>query len=443
MKHLSIAAQQVLDANYNGRFTQPAPSLYPHQWNWDSGFIALGVAHANWPRAVAEMRQLFKGQWSNGMLPHIIFGDDPAASYFPGPDFWQTKDLANTIGCPPTSGITQPPVHAQVIWQLYQMAPSQDQGLALLEEFFPKLFALHEYLYDHRDPDEEGLIYLRHPWEAGTDNSPYWDRALEHLPIDPHHLPAYERRDLQTEQAALHRPTKADYDRYVFLVDLFRRHRYDDEILTEVCPFQIQDPLFNSILAWSNEALIEIGHQLGEDVLPIILWNELTVHSMNEKLWREELGLYQAYDRVNQEALPVPVISGLLPLIGLIPTQEQAEVILTHLESSAFGAKDGQLYSCPSYALTAKDVDFARYWRGPVWINTNWLLYHGLQRYDMVDLAAKIRKDSLDLLTEFGFYEYFDPRKGAATSGYGTSQFSWSAALCLDWLEEIAREEQE
>ncbi len=38
---LAKAAKAVLRSNILGKFTKPAPSLYPHQWNWDAGFIAL------------------------------------------------------------------------------------------------------------------------------------------------------------------------------------------------------------------------------------------------------------------------------------------------------------------------------------------------------------------------------------------------------------------
>ncbi|RMD45977.1 MAG: glycoside hydrolase, partial [Aquificota bacterium] len=37
-------AKKVLDTNWTGRYTVPSIHLYPHQWNWDSGFIAIGYA---------------------------------------------------------------------------------------------------------------------------------------------------------------------------------------------------------------------------------------------------------------------------------------------------------------------------------------------------------------------------------------------------------------
>jgi hypothetical protein len=66
----------------------------------------------------------------------------------------------------------------------------------------------------------------------------------------------------------------------------------------------------------------------------------------------------------------------------------------------------------------------------------NWLLYQGLLRYDMTEAADRVRQDSLQLLMQHGFYEYFDPRKDVENPGCGTQNFSWSAALCLDLLAE-------
>ncbi|MBD0358722.1 MAG: glycoside hydrolase, partial [Rubrobacter sp.] len=38
-------AAGVLRRNSLESWTRPAPALYPHQWSWDSAFIALGLAH--------------------------------------------------------------------------------------------------------------------------------------------------------------------------------------------------------------------------------------------------------------------------------------------------------------------------------------------------------------------------------------------------------------
>ncbi|MCB0613570.1 MAG: hypothetical protein KDC75_09690, partial [Phaeodactylibacter sp.] len=174
-------AKGVLENNWNGTFTKPAPSLYPHQWNWDAGFIAIGNAHYNMDRAEADLRHLFSAQWATGLLPQIVFGDDPNARYFPGPDFWQADRSPNAPKSPRTSGITMPPVHGFVLWRIYEIAQDKQRAKAFLKEMYPKVMSLHRYLYQYRDPHEEGLVYIRHPWEGGTDNSPIWDSALKRM----------------------------------------------------------------------------------------------------------------------------------------------------------------------------------------------------------------------------------------------------------------------
>ncbi len=96
-------AKKVLEKNWQDGFTIPCEGLYPFQWNWDSGFIALGWAHIDMEKAKSELRYLLSGQWSNGFLPHIIFHNE-SETYFPGPEvhavkpqslFFEIKNIRN------------------------------------------------------------------------------------------------------------------------------------------------------------------------------------------------------------------------------------------------------------------------------------------------------------------------------------------------------------
>jgi hypothetical protein len=71
-------AKAVLEVNQRGDYTVPAEGLYPHQWLWDSCFIAIGLRHYDLERAQKEILSLLRGQWSNGMMPNMIFADDDA-----------------------------------------------------------------------------------------------------------------------------------------------------------------------------------------------------------------------------------------------------------------------------------------------------------------------------------------------------------------------------
>ena len=72
-----------------------------------------------------------------------------------------------------------------------------------------------------------------------------------------------------------------------------------------------------------------------------------------------------------------------------------------------------------------------RYWRGPTWLNTTWLVARGLQVHGYQELARLMDDDLVDLVAKSGFREYFHPRTGR---GHGTRSFSWSAALLIHTL---------
>lgn len=104
----------MLDANRSGTYTRPSQALYPHQWSWDSAFIAVGRSWFDAEGARLELETLFDAQWRTGMVPSIVF--DPAApadAYFPGSDVWQSERSPAAPRGRPTSGVTQPPIHAR------------------------------------------------------------------------------------------------------------------------------------------------------------------------------------------------------------------------------------------------------------------------------------------------------------------------------------------
>ena len=145
-------AKMVLDFNWTGRYTQPGPRLYPHQWSWDSAFIAIGYAHYNQGRATEELNHLFDSQWKNGLLPQIVFNPE-FVEYFPGVDFWHADYSPHAPHHRKTSGVVQPPVHATAVLRVYQRAGDEAHARAFLEGALPRLVAWHEYLYRERDPE--------------------------------------------------------------------------------------------------------------------------------------------------------------------------------------------------------------------------------------------------------------------------------------------------
>jgi mannosylglycerate hydrolase len=423
-------AKMVLDFNWTGDYTQPGPRLYPHQWSWDSALIAIGYARYDQDRAEKELEHLFEAQWKNGMLPQIVFNPQFLGEYFPGARFWHADESPNSPRDSKTSGVVLPPVHATAVLRIHQH--SEDKAGAFLEYAFPKLKAWHEYLYRERDPEGESLVYIRHPWESGMDNSPMWDEIMKRLQLKPDEIPSYQRADTHTVSAA-DRPTGAAYDRFAYLVQLFAERKYDEARIREDCPFLVQDVLFNTLLCQAERDLAEIARVLEEDPAPHETRAEQTAQAMNEKLWDEEHATYLDFDLVANRPIHVYVAPNFLPLYAGIPDEDRARRMVERLENTGFSLGSEGITSVPSYDPHGFGFSPERYWRGPVWININWLLMRGLARYGFDEQARHLRQTIIDLCRNEGFHEYFEPASGA---GQGSILFSWTAALLLDILME-------
>ncbi|MEM6347533.1 MAG: trehalase family glycosidase [Bacteroidota bacterium] len=434
MNNIFDQARAVLELNWQNGFTIPTHKLYPFQWNWDSGFISLGNAYVHPERAIQELNSLFSGQWENGLVPHIIFHSENEKTYFPNFDFWDSKVNAGAPQKPKSSGITQPPVHGFILENLLRQNPEDKIYRAFAQELFPKIVHYHRFLYTVRDPFREGLMYIFHPWESGRDNSPLWDESLARIEVKPGDLPPYTRRDLNIANAS-ERPTNEQYDRYVYLLQLGKKYRYDGPEIAAESPFLIQDSMMNAILIKSNESLIRIGKELGLDVAEIEEWQQQSIKTYKEKCWNEEIQLFTSYDLRAQKQIVAKEIGGFIPLYAGIPTQAQAQALNQHLTN----LHERAYYLCPSYDVDSPAFDSCRYWRGPIWPHMNWMIHYGLKNYGFEQTAQILKSDTLEIVEKFGFFEYFEPQKSLAqqlSKGYGGDHFSWTASSIIDFIHQ-------
>jgi glycogen debranching enzyme len=249
------------------------------------------------------------------------------------------------------------------------------------------------------------------------DDSPAWDAALARIPLPHDREPAYRRVDL-TRVTEHERPTHADYDHYVHLVELFKRYDYNEAALREHCPFRVADPLFNAALIASERALAELTGELDGRA-------ERTAAAMEERLWSEDAGCFVAYDARAEEQLPVRVAGGIAPLIAGIGDRDR---MVAELEAPSFWPGDGW-HPVPTADALSPAFERRRYWRGPVWANLNWLIWRGLRATGHYERAADLRLRTLALVDRAGAREYFDPTTG---NGLGSQAFSWTAALAID-----------
>ncbi|MEM6378463.1 MAG: trehalase family glycosidase [Bacteroidota bacterium] len=434
MSNIIDNAKRILELNWKDGFTIPTGKLYPFQWNWDSGFISIGHSHFSLDFAIRELESLFSGQWENGMIPHIIFHSENEKTYFPNYDFWESNVNTGAPQKPKSSGITQPAVHGFVLENLLTRFPNNEKLVAFTKDIFPKIVKSHRFLYTYRDPQREGLMFIFHPWESGRDNSPLWDESMDRIVIDKAKLPAYERRDTSLAPKD-ERPTSDQYDRYVYLLQLGKKYRYDGIGIFEESECLIQDTLMNAALIRSNQSLINIGKRFGFDIGELEEWQQQSIPTFREKLWNDELQTFAAYDLRGQHHILHKEIGGLTALYAHIPSTEQANALNDYL----WNLHEDNYYICPSFDVKSPLFDSKRYWRGPIWPQMNWMIYHGLKNYGFEKTANVVKSDLIELVSKYGYYEYFEPQKSVAkhlTTGYGGNDFSWTAACALDLYKE-------
>jgi hypothetical protein len=428
-------ARCVLRGNWTGASTVPSRSLYPHQWSWDSAFIAIGLRHVSAIRAQLELETLLAAQWGDGRVPHIVFNPAvPYGAYFPGPDFWRSTTAGRAAGAPTgtqTSGIVQPPVHALAAWLVHRADPAASWRRSFLQRTYPRLVAWHRYLTSRRDLGGQGLVSVVHPWEPGMDNSPCWDSPLSR--VAPAATGSYQRADLD-HSAAGDRPTELDYGRYVWLAADYRDHSYQDRGADDRA-FAVEDPGVNALLIFSEHALAEIALALGTDPSVHLDRARQLTDALVRRLWDADAGQFLCRDLLTDTPIRERSAAGLLPLI--VPDLPIA--IATAMQRTAQGEHFGlgtRVRLVPSYDLCGTAFDPCRYWRGPAWFNVNWLLERGLRQHGYPERADALRSAMLTTAAATDFAEYVDPYTSQAR---GTRHFSWTAALTLDLLTDPER----
>lgn len=425
-------ALNIIRSNWKDGFSIPTSKLYPFQWLWDSGFVALGNGTENLSQAIEEINKMFSGQWDNGMVPHILFHSETEKTYFPNYDFWNSNVNPGAPISPKSSGITQPPVFGFVLKALLDIHKDSEELKSFVKQIFPKIKAYHKFLYTYRNYKKDGLFYIFHPWESGRDNSPIWDKSLSRIIIDKKSLPQYTRRDTQLMDAE-ERPTTDQYDRYVYLLELGKKYKYDGKEIAEQSPFLVQDCMMNAILIKSNASLIQIGKRFNYDTKQLEEWQALSESNFAEKFWNEDLQSFVSYDCRADEQIEYKEIGGFTALFAECATETQANSIATYLKE----LHERGYYLCPSFDVDSELFDSKRYWRGPIWPQMNWMIAKGLKAYGHNRLADIVKSDLLELVDKLGFFEYFESNKKTVqkiNKGYGGDNFSWTASTVLTFL---------
>ncbi len=215
---------------------------------------------------------------------------------------------------------------------------------------------------------------------------------------------------------------------------------------------QLDAPDFNAMLALEAELLGRFAERL-EKPADAAKWREIHVQLcslMNDRLWSEEHGIYMDAAAGTREHTGVLSCAGFMPLICGAATPAQAARLVEHLNDPA---TFGRPLPVPTIA-PATSPEYAKdMWRGPAWVNINWLLDYGLRRYGLngeADRLAALTCAAIERsYEEHGcIFEYYDDegvrpspellRKGSCDPDQWIHQvihdYGWSATLYVDWV---------
>jgi hypothetical protein len=352
-------------------YTRPSPSRYPWQWYWDSCFAAIVWRRFDPERARLELETLLAAQRGNGFIGHTIFWDRPVAlSRLP---FYNVASRSSF-----QTETIQPPLLAWA-WQIAVGDPAEE----------PRIGAQADWLAAERDLERDGLLWIVQPDESGLDASPKFD-------------PVWGRR--ANARAG-----------FPLLVHRNRRLGFEARRIGARGGPLLCETLVNTLWSLSLQAL---GRPSVTAALVDRLWDERRGLFVD---WAEPGGLRPG--PLTWTALAPLALPDLPEAIGRRLVEEH---LLDESEFLTPVAPPSVAASEPSYEPGGHRGPLRRYWRGPTWVNSAWLVWLGLRRLGYEQAASRLADGVIGAVEREGLREYYDPRTGA---GLGATEFAWSALV--------------
>lgn len=364
-------AREVLDRSWleGEGFCPPNPVVYPHQWLWDSCFHAIAWAALGDERAGRELSSCLSGALGSGFVPHMRYL---------GP---------TTVRGPLTdrSSFTQPPIYAHAARYL------QQAGLTVDDEVIARVEAGLDWLWSSR-MTEQGLVFIVHPWESGSDDSPRWDDWVA-------------------------RPT---YDHGVFSAwdrELVAATEFDSAgAAIWSRSFVCAPAAFNAFVA---HAAAETFALTGD-----LRWQgraQGLATAIDDQLWDDDTGLWLDQAIVGGGAsVAIPTLDGVLGALSTSDPDKAARALDHVADPAMFGPDLGLAFLPRGHAC----YDPGEYWRGPAWPQLNYMTALAARRWDRADVCDQIAVSSVRSALLSGFSEYWNPETG---QGLGAVPQGWAA----------------
>ena len=375
------------------------------QGGWDAVFQSLIADLQSAPMAEASLLGLLADVTPSGFIPNA------------GTGWGVTEDRS------------QPPLASYALLKFYKAHGNRQ----LVEEAFPTLYRWHQWWPTARDGNHNGLL----EWGSNLVDTPsfidFTKKELEGL------ASAYRRLGAQPPPLQISdmmdNPTAAGYESGLDNSQMWDGVQFNKQTHT----MEQDDVGLASLYALDAWALAEIAHILGRKPEGQRLRRDFeeTRARINALMWSEEDGMYlnKHWDgSLNQRISP----TNFYPLLAGIASPERAQHMVQRylLNPQKFWGE----YVVP---VTPRDDPAFRdnnYWRGRIWAPTNYLVYEGLKRSGLDEVAAK---STLLFLKEWQakghIHENYNGTNGAGDDvvGSSVSYYAWGGLLPLMMVEEL------
>lgn len=351
--------------------------------------------------AISELTSIVDSQWIDGMLPHIRFVEGETG-YSPDANEWEclNKTIKDKFE---TSGITQPPVIGIALYKIVQNIHNMQNYKNELLYIIKGIEKFHDFLFRERDPNKENIICIIHPWESGLDNSPIFDEDNEYAKthLDKLNIKQQikDRKDIDKVIAEF-RPGEKDYAVYGKLIGFFKQNDYNQKELAMNSPFRVQDSLFNTLLYKAMDCIIKsyilLSDKIDYNFNDLIKKNQkklnLLKNSLKNKLFDTSTGNYYSYSLNLDKKIKIDTIQTLISNIYFSTNKIDVENNIKKYTSN-------DTLPFLSTKNTSKFFNPIKYWRGPIWPITNWIIIEHLKTIDN-KMAIDFSYKTLKLISE-------------------------------------------
>jgi len=294
------------------------------------------------------------------------------------PDAVHDEGTVTHLTFPIEADVTKPPLVAWAAWKLFE----KDGDREFMDEIYEPVVRSDNWWFGKNDLDQNGLAEYHHPYSSGLDDSPLWDEGMP-----------------------------------------------------------VESPDLNTYLCLQEEALGRMAGVIGapEEARRWEQRAQGVADRMLEHMWDPAAGLFWAYQPAARKRIEVRTPFSLFPLMtGRLPAEVNQRLVAHLMDEHEFWPR----YPVPTVALDDPKYDSLTMWRGPTWVNVNYLLIEGLQRAGFGPLASELRRRSLDMmLGDKDIYEYYQPETGDGPPR-AASTFGWSSALFIEMAIDASREAQ-